>query len=379
MAQPQTTEAQLRQQARTVVTAEHGACEREDGHNICMAPTHNDSYFDDEDAACDQFEMLVAGAVTALVAMGKKETETTEARWLKARELVATEVSPCARTQGETICDVHNNSYWHADDAACDQVKMIVVGAVIGLAANHQHDEKSDAIWHVVHKPTGRTLCGQPRDEVKPVQGRPCPECASAMYDVFGDLLDELEVMRRRVSRTKATEARVEVLRAALNIALNSDDPQALEGARMALQEVREEDLELLVERDRLRLRLQQADVEMARIETATEPGYTCTCQVGGVDAMSIDTDWLRETARRARGALAGERVTPVAGMDMVLVEHTRNNPEAVLHQLHRAGVLHRQTRRLKKGGPREGRYATVEPDGRVEDGEGLASQWEEI
>ena len=34
-----------------------------------------------------------------------------------------------------------------------------------------------------------------------------------------------------------------------------------------------------------------------------------------------------------------------------------------------------RQTRRLARGGPKEVRYATVDPDGRV-DGEGLATEW---
>lgn len=31
---------------------------------------------------------------------------------------------------------------------------------------------------------------------------------------------------------------------------------------------------------------------------------YDCTCQVGGVDAMSIDTDWLREGLARIRDGL---------------------------------------------------------------------------
>lgn len=31
---------------------------------------------------------------------------------------------------------------------------------------------------------------------------------------------------------------------------------------------------------------------------------YDCTCQVGGVDAMSIDTDWLSTIQREARKAL---------------------------------------------------------------------------
>lgn len=226
MTQPQTTEAQLRQKARTIVTAEHGACEREDGHNICMAPTHNDSYFDDEDAACDQFEMLVAGAVTALLA------------------------------------------------------------------------QASEPVWHVLHKPSQQTLCGQPRDEVKPVQGRPCPECASAMYDVFGDLLDELA----------AYQARIETVRE-----------------------------------------------EVVAIERSTSPGYNCSCQAGGVDAMSIDTDWLRLTARRARTALEGRPVTPVAGRSS-LGQLVADNPAEVMAKLHEAGVL----RRVRDGN-HEVYYAFVE------------------
>lgn len=31
---------------------------------------------------------------------------------------------------------------------------------------------------------------------------------------------------------------------------------------------------------------------------------YDCDCQVGGVDAMSIDTDWLRHAAKEIRHGL---------------------------------------------------------------------------
>lgn len=38
------------------------------------------------------------------------------------------------------------------------------------------------------------------------------------------------------------------------------------------------------------------------QVDAAVERrAYNCTCQAGGVDAMSIDTDWLRHAARRIR------------------------------------------------------------------------------
>lgn len=43
---------------------------------------------------------------------------------------------------------------------------------------------------------------------------------------------------------------------------------------------------------------LDQIDVVVKR------RAYDCTCQVGGVDAMSIDTDWLRHASREIRNEL---------------------------------------------------------------------------
>jgi hypothetical protein len=34
---------------------------------------------------------------------------------------------------------------------------------------------------------------------------------------------------------------------------------------------------------------------------------YNCSCQVGGVDAMSIDTDWILAALRRAKVAALRE------------------------------------------------------------------------
>ena len=51
-------------------------------------------------------------------------------------------------------------------------------------------------------------------------------------------------------------------------------------------------------------------------------------------------------------------------------------DPGPLLEALAEAGVLHRQSRRLQRGGPREVRYATVEPDGRRDGGDGLATEW---
>ena len=70
------------------------------------------------------------------------------------------------------------------------------------MAETTQRD-LAKAVWHVVHKPTGMTLCGQPRDGVKPAEGDPCNPCAVALYDVFGDLLDELEAQRALVGRVE--------------------------------------------------------------------------------------------------------------------------------------------------------------------------------
>ncbi|WP_131104041.1 hypothetical protein [Ornithinimicrobium sufpigmenti] len=60
------------------------------------------------------------------------------------------------------------------------------------------------ATWHVIHKPTAKTLCGQPNDGAKPAEGEPCNGCATAMYDVFGEVLDELEATRATVARVEA-------------------------------------------------------------------------------------------------------------------------------------------------------------------------------
>lgn len=41
------------------------------------------------------------------------------------------------------------------------------------------------------------------------------------------------------------------------------------------------------------------------QIDTAVKKkAYDCECQNGGVDAMSIDTDWLRHAAREIRNEL---------------------------------------------------------------------------
>lgn len=62
---------------------------------------------------------------------------------------------------------------------------------------------------------------------------------------------------------------------------------------------------------ERLRERLAEAVEMVAPIERAVErSAYNCTCQVGGVDAMSVDTDWLRETVRRLRVALTPQNST---------------------------------------------------------------------
>lgn len=39
-----------------------------------------------------------------------------------------------------------------------------------------------------------------------------------------------------------------------------------------------------------------EAALESARllVQAVKEGAYNCDCQIGGVDAMSIDTDWLR-------------------------------------------------------------------------------------
>ena len=37
--------------------------------------------------------------------------------------------------------------------------------------------------------------------------------------------------------------------------------------------------------------------LSMYLTEAVEKKAYDCECQVGGVDAMSLDTDWLREVA----------------------------------------------------------------------------------
>ena len=58
------------------------------------------------------------------------------------------------------------------------------------------------------------------------------------------------------------------------------------------------------------------------------------------------------------------------------VAQATLADPGPLLEALAEAGVLHRQSRRLQRGGPREVRYATVEPDGRRDGGDGLATEW---
>jgi FMN phosphatase YigB (HAD superfamily) len=92
----------------------------------------------------------------------------------------------------------------------------------------------------------------------------------------------EVRYLQGRLDRT---EARMAVLLAALNVALNDDDPEALEGARMALAEVRREDLTLLHDRDNLRAAL------------ADEQAHTL--------AAKVAADGYRQRAERAEARLA--------------------------------------------------------------------------
>lgn len=69
------------------------------------------------------------------------------------------------------------------------------------------------------------------------------------------------EQAERAYHRARNAEARVAVLLAALNVALNSDDQDALAGARFALEEVRDEDLTLLHEIEQLRGAVARAEV----------------------------------------------------------------------------------------------------------------------
>jgi hypothetical protein len=48
-------------------------------------------------------------------------------------------------------------------------------------------------------------------------------------------------------------------------------------------------------------------------VKSIKEDAYNCECQEGGVDAMSIDTDWLREASRQfAKSIETIERVREV-------------------------------------------------------------------
>lgn len=42
-------------------------------------------------------------------------------------------------------------------------------------------------------------------------------------------------------------------------------------------------------------------------VEAVEDDAYNCECQVGGVDAMSIDTDWLRHNIHIIYKYLSGE------------------------------------------------------------------------
>lgn len=81
----------------------------------------------------------------------------------------------------------------------------------------------------------------------------------------------ELHHFEEEQARAKA-EGKVGVLLAALNVALNSEDENALQGARVALEEIRDEDLTLLNERDAAVAAL-NALVKGARLDQFTD-GY---------------------------------------------------------------------------------------------------------
>jgi hypothetical protein len=86
------------------------------------------------------------------------------------------------------------------------------------------------------------------------------------------DAPPEAEV-RYLQGRLDVAEARIAVLLAALNVALNDDDPEALEGAHMALEEIRNEDLTLLHERDRLTAALADEQARALAAKVAAD-GY---------------------------------------------------------------------------------------------------------
>ena len=51
------------------------------------------------------------------------------------------------------------------------------------------------------------------------------------------------------------------------------------------------------------------ANIIESMIQQIDRPGvrYNCTCQVGGVDAVSLDTDWLLHMLRKAKAAAVSE------------------------------------------------------------------------
>ena len=94
------------------------------------------------------------------------------------------------------------------------------------------------------------------------------------------------------------------------------------------------------------------------QIDDAVERhAYDCTCQVGGVDAMSIDTDWLRHAGRAIRHehrAMA-ERAE--------LAEHRIARLEAQTGIRGRAVIMYRERAR--------------EAEARIADALALCDEWE--
>lgn len=73
---------------------------------------------------------------------------------------------------------------------------------------------------------------------------------------------------------------------------------------------------------------------------------YDCTCQVAGVDAMSIDTDWLRHAARTVRHehrAMAERAQVAEARIQAVRAErdHARAQVDRVREMLDQYGPDH--------------------------------------